>query len=51
MCNDGSMFTELKQVRSNNKVTLGNGNSLDVAGEGTVNMDVLLDDGVKEDAR
>ena len=47
MCNDRSMFTELKQVGSSDKVTLGDRNSLDVAGEGTVNMDVLLDDGVK----
>lgn len=45
MCSDRSMFTELKQVGSDEKVTLSDGNSLDVAGEGTVGMDMLLNDG------
>ena len=47
MCNDSSMFTELEQLRSNDKVTLGDGCTLDIAGEGTVNMDLLLDDGTR----
>ena len=47
MCNDQSMFMDLKQVGPNEKVTLGDGNSLGVAGEGTVDMDMLLNDGVR----
>ena len=47
MCNDQSMLMGLKQVGPNEKVTLGDGNSLCVAGEGTVDMDMLLNDGVK----
>ena len=44
MCNDRSMFTEYEQLRSDDKVTLGDGSTLEVAGEGTVDMDMLLDD-------
>ena len=47
MCNDRSMFMDLKQVGPNERVTLGDGNSLGVAGEGTVDMDMLLNDGVR----
>ena len=45
MCNDRSMFMEYEQLRSSDKVTLGDGSTLEVAGEGTVDMDMLLDDG------
>ena len=38
------MFMELKQVGSSEKVTLGDGSSLDLPGEGIVNMDMLLSD-------
>jgi len=47
MCNDRRMFTEFKQLGSSEKVTLGDGRSLDVAGEGTVDMDMLLNDGIR----
>ena len=47
MCNNSSMFTELSQLGSKEKVTLGDGTSLDVAGEGTVEMHMLLSDGSK----
>ena len=47
MCNDQSMFTELTQLGSGEKVTLGDGSSLDVAGEGTVDMDMILTDGTR----
>ena len=40
MCNDCDMFTELKQQGSHKKVTLGDWSTLDVAGEGTVDMDM-----------
>ena len=46
MCNDRSMFMDLKQAETDEKVVLGDGNSLKVAGEGTIDMDMLLDDGV-----
>ena len=45
MCNDRSMFSELKQLSPSEKVTLGDGSSLDVAGEGTVDMDMIMSDG------
>ena len=41
------MFTEFKQLGSSEKVTLGDGSSLDVVGEGTVDMDMLLNDGIR----
>ena len=47
LCNGQGMFVEMKQVGSDEKVTLGDENSLDVAGEGTVDMDMLWDNGVK----
>ena len=42
MCNDRDMFTELDQLESSEKVALGDGNSLDVAGRGTVYVDMTL---------
>ena len=48
MCNDRSMFTELKKLSSGDKVALGDGSSLNVAGEGTVDMDMLLDGGARK---
>ena len=47
MCNERSMFTEYKQLGSEDKVTLGDGSTLEVAGEGTVDMCMLLDDGTR----
>ena len=47
MCNDRSMFTELRELGSGDKVTLGDGSTLDVTGEGTVDMDMLLSDGIR----
>ncbi len=46
MCNDRAMFTEFKQLSSSGQVALGDGSSFDVAGEGTVDMDMLLTDGI-----
>ena len=52
MCNDESIFTEMKKLGSSEKklgssekVTLGDGRPLEVAGEGTVDMEMLLTDG------
>ena len=45
MCNDESMFTEMKKLGSSEKVTLGDGRPLEVAGEGTIDMEMLLTDG------
>ena len=45
MCNDESMFTEMKKLGSSEKVTLGDGRPLEVAGEGTVDIEMLLTDG------
>ena len=42
---------DLKQVGPSEKVTLGDGNSLGVAREGTVDMDMLLNDGVRSQER
>ena len=47
MCNNRNMFVELSQLGSGEKVTLGDGSSLDVAGEGTVDMDMILRDGTR----
>ena len=38
MCNDHSMFMQLEQLEPGEKVTLGDGNSLDVTGQGTVDI-------------
>ncbi len=46
MCNDKGMFTEMKELGSSEKVTLGDGSSLEVVDEeGTVDMEMLLTDG------
>ena len=45
MCNNRSMFVQLNELGPSEKVTLGDGSSLDVAGKGTVDMDMLLRDG------
>ena len=42
MCNNRDMFTELDQLGPGEKVTLGNESSLDVFGQGTVSMDMVL---------
>ena len=47
MCNDRNMFTEYEQLSSNDKVTLGDGSTLEVAGEGTVDVDMLLNNGTR----
>ena len=47
MCNDRSMFTELNEQGPSEEVTLGDGSSLEVAGEGTVHIDMVLSDGSK----
>ena len=46
MCNDQSMFTELKQLDKNQEVTLGDGSTLNVTEEGTVDMNMVLKEGV-----
>ena len=47
MCNDQSMFTVLRQTTE--KVTLGDGSTLAVTGQGTVCLDMLLADGTKKE--
>ena len=42
MCNDQSLFTKLTEQGSVEKVTLGDESSPNVAGEGTINMDMIL---------
>ncbi len=44
-CHNQSMFKKMKGQGSSEKVTLGDGNSLEVVGEGTVDMEMLLTDG------
>ena len=46
MCNDQSMLTELKQLDKNQEVTLGDGSTLNVTGEGTVDMNMVLKEGI-----
>ena len=45
MCNSRDMFTELDQLGPGEKVTLGDGSPLDVIGQGTVSMDMVLGNG------
>lgn len=45
MCNDQNMFTEMKELGSQEKVTLGDGSLLQVVGEGTIDMEMLLSNG------
>ena len=44
MCYDCDMFTELNQSGPCEKLTLGDGSSLEVTGEGTVCIDMVLSD-------
>ena len=44
MCNNRDMFTELDQLGPGG-VTLGDGSPLDVIGQGTVSMDMVLGNG------
>ena len=44
-CNDHSMLSEITPLGSDEKVTLDDGSSLNVAGEGTVDMYMILSDG------
>ena len=46
MCNDQSVFTELKQLDKNQEVTLGDGSTLIVTGEGTVDMNMVLKEAI-----
>ena len=43
MCNDRSIFVEFGQATQ--KVTLGDGSSLQVAGQGTILLNMILTDG------
>ena len=47
MCNDRTMFTELRQLGSDDKVTLGDGSTLQATEEGTVDVDMVLSDGTR----
>ncbi len=44
-CHDRTMFTEMKDLNPNEKVTLGDGHDLEAVGEGTVDMEMLLPNG------
>ena len=45
MSNNRALFSELGELPSSEKVTLGDGHSLEAKGEGTVNLEMLLPDG------
>ena len=45
MCNDVSLFTDMKKLEPPIQVTLGDGRSLEGKGEGTVVIETLLPDG------
>ena len=45
MSNDRSLFAEMRELPSSEKVTLGDGHDLEATGEGTVNLEMLLPDG------
>ena len=45
MCNDKTMFTEMKDLNPRENVTLGDGHNLEAVGEGTVDMEMLLPNG------
>ena len=47
MCNDQTMFTELRQLGSDDKVMLGDGSTLQATEEGTVDVDMVLSDGTR----
>ena len=45
MCNDQTAFSKMEELVSSDKATLGDGSSLKVMGEGTVNTEMILPDG------
>ena len=45
ICNDKTMFTEMKDLNPRENVTLGDGHNLEAVGEGTVDMKMLLPNG------
>ena len=47
MCNNRTMFTELRQLESYDRVKLGDGSTLQVTKEGTVDVDMVLRDGTR----
>ena len=47
MCNEQSNFKEFVQLQSTEKVALGDGSTLDVKGEGTIDMEMILQDGTR----
>ncbi|MCG8622199.1 MAG: hypothetical protein MJE68_09430 [Proteobacteria bacterium] len=40
-------YSKLKELGSGDKVTLGDGSTLDITGEETVDMDMFLNDGIR----
>ena len=47
ICNDQSMFAEMTQLDSGEKVTLGDRSSFNVAGERTINIYTILTNGTR----
>ena len=45
MCNDVSLFSELRDQKNSEKVILGDGCSLQTKGQGTVDLEMFLADG------
>ena len=51
MSNDEAQFVDLRKLTSPQKVTLGDGHSLDATAEGTVKLETLLPDGSTKECR
>ena len=48
ICAMTEAYSKLKELGSGDKVTLGDKSTLDITGEETVDMDMFLNDGIKE---
>ena len=48
MCNDQTQFSDLRQLKENQEVTLGDGHHLKATAEGTVKIETLLPDGTTQ---
>ena len=51
MSNDEAQFVELRQLSTSQKVTLGDGHTLEATAEGTVRLETLLPDGSTKECR
>ena len=51
MCNDKILFTDMRDLDTQQQVTLGDGSPLEGPAEGTVKLDMILPDGSTQNCK